>query len=72
MSKIHSQSLSKESLIAIGLTIVVFILLVVNLIVLIPLIIQVYSPQNKSAAKEPINPETVNEALKIIEESKNN
>jgi hypothetical protein len=58
---------NKEIIIAIGLSTVIFILLLVNLIALGPGMIDLYRVSPAKINKDPIDTAMVNEAIKVLE-----
>ncbi len=63
MFKIHSPAIDRETVIILGITVGVFILLLINLSGLIPPVVSVYLPEPSTENGELIDTETVNEAL---------
>lgn len=66
MFKIHLPVVDRETLIVLGLTIGLFIMLLINLSGLIPPVVSVYLPEPSTENGELIDTETVNEALTQI------
>lgn len=58
--------LNKESLIIITLGIGLTLLIIVNVVILVPRLIEVYAPNPQSESREPIDAETVNKAIEYI------
>lgn len=58
--------LNKESLIIITFGIGLTLLIIVNVVILVPRLIEVYAPNPQSESREPIDAETVNKAIEYI------
>jgi hypothetical protein len=65
MSKIHFQQ-NKEVIISVGLFVGLLMLLIINLTLLIPNLMRVYSPLKNQTGQSPIDTETVNQAIKVL------
>lgn len=63
MFKIHSPAIDRETVIVIGLTAGLVILLLINLISLIPRVISVYLPETSLVSEQLIDTDIVNEAM---------
>jgi membrane protein YdbS with pleckstrin-like domain len=67
MFKIRSAQ-NKENIISVSLFAVVVLLAVVNLAVIIPGLVRIYSVQSDVSGKDPIDTATVNEAVRLLNE----
>ena len=69
MFKIHSLQ-NKESLIIIAMGAGLVLMTIVTIANLVPVLLEVYAPDKKSAGQSPIDTETVNKALDYLNEDK--
>jgi hypothetical protein len=68
MSKTHSPSLSKETLVALGIVIGYFFLMFLMISLLVPSAIELLQPSKTNIQADPIDRKTVNEAIKYIQQ----
>ena len=66
MSKIPLLTNNKETIIGISLGIGLLLMVFIQTAILVPVLIRVYAPVAKIQNKEPIDTQTVNEALKVL------
>jgi hypothetical protein len=57
---------TKESIITIGVSIGIILFVVINIALLLPSLISVFGPQPTQTKQDPIDTNTVNEAIKLI------
>jgi hypothetical protein len=65
MYKIRFQE-HKETIVGVGLILIFLVLVAINLIVILPAIREVYFSSHQPVRKNPINTETVNEAIEYL------
>lgn len=63
MFKIHLPAIDRETVIVIGLTAGLVILLLINLISLIPWVVSVYLPEPSPVSEQLIDSDIINEAM---------
>lgn len=68
MSKIHLLTSNRETIIGISLGIFLLLLALVQGVLLVPSVLRSYAEIEKAQNKEPIDTQTVNEALKLLNE----
>lgn len=68
MSKTHSQ-LNKESTFAYVSLLALVVLVVINIVLLAPTLLDVYAPTIRTRVQSPIDTTTVNNALKLLHET---